>query len=108
MGEQHWRILARRTRIDLVRGILVVGLGSAAAVFFTARGPQEGFPGIPPEQSKSYLRTLEMVGGRANVVASDLMEGFKGLWQGRPLAFTLAALTVVLAFAAYWITEDAE
>ncbi len=91
----------RRTRVDLVRGILVVGLGSALAVYFTASGAVPDPLGDPLETSKIYRRSLEMYGGTANVVATELREGFLQLWHGRALAGTLAALTLAAALAAW-------
>jgi len=74
-----WRILNRRTRFDIIRGILLVGLASAIAVYVTARDPGTDPLGNPLDQSKVYLRTVEMVGGTANVVASQITDGFTAL-----------------------------
>jgi hypothetical protein len=101
-----WRILNRRTRFDIIRGILLVGLASALAVYVTARDPGTDPLGNPLDQSKVYLRTVEMVGGTANVVASQITDGFNALWHGKALAFTLAFLTLVLAYGFYFVTED--
>jgi hypothetical protein len=49
---------------------------------------------------------MEMVGGTANLVASDITDWLTGLWHGRTLAYTLAVLTVVAAYAFFFITED--
>jgi len=40
---------------------------------------------------------VEVYGGRANVLASDVREWLEGLWQGRALAFTVASLSALLA-----------
>jgi len=40
-----------------------------------------------------------MYGGKANVLASDLRSWFNGLWHGRPLAFTVAAIAILVALA---------
>jgi hypothetical protein len=101
-----WRIMERRTRLDIVRGILVVGLTSAVAVFLTAGQAAAGPLGDPLHESKAYVRAMEMYGGTANVVASELTEAFKGLWHGKPLAFTLAVLTLLAAGGFYLVTED--
>jgi len=93
--------LQRRTRVDLVRGILVVGLGSALAVYFTASGAAPDPLGDPLANSKVYRRSLEVYGGTANVLATELREGFARLWQGRALAGTLVVLTLAAALAAH-------
>jgi hypothetical protein len=82
----------------------VVGLGSALAIYLTA----ESAPGDPlgREDSKQYLRTMELYGGKANVLAAELMYWFQGLWHGKRLAVTVAC-TTVLAAAAYWLVDAA-
>ncbi|MDR3673664.1 MAG: hypothetical protein P4L36_22665 [Holophaga sp.] len=101
-----WRDLRRRTRLDIVRGILVVGMTSAVAVFFTAASPADNPLGNPQDDSKIYRRTMEMVGGQANLVASDITDWVAGLWHGRTLACTLAVLTLLVAYGFFFITED--
>jgi len=101
-----WRIMKRRTRIDIVRGMVMVGLAAAITVYFTAVNPADDPLGNPLENSKIYQREMEMVGGTANVVASQITGWVKGLWQGRTLAFTLAILTLVIALGFMFITED--
>jgi len=98
--------MQRRTRFDIVRGILVVGLGSAIGVYLTAVDPADGPLGDPLANSKIYRRAMETVGGTSNVVASELLESFQGLWHGRALAFTLAFLTLAVAYGFFFITED--
>jgi hypothetical protein len=92
--------------MDLARGIVLVGLAGALAVYFTARAPGSGPLGDPLEDSKIYQRTLEVYGGTANLVASQIREGLLGLWRGRTLAYTLAVLTLVVAGAFLLATED--
>jgi hypothetical protein len=98
--------MTRRARLDIVRGILMVGLTSAVAVFFTAVDPAAGPLGNPQDDSKIYRRTMEMVGGTANLVASDITDWLTGLWHGRTLAYTLAVMTLVAAWGFFFITED--
>ena len=101
-----WSILKRRTRFDIIRAILVVGLASAVGVYLTAVNPADNPLGDPLENSKVYRRALETVGGTSNVVASELMDSFQSLWHGRTLAFTLAAITLAVAYGVYFISED--
>lgn len=61
--------------------------------------------GYEPEDTKRYLRDLEMYGGKANILATQFRRWFGGLWQGRPLAGTLAALTVLLA-GGFWFAAS--
>jgi len=55
------------------------------------------------QDTKSYERNLEIQGGKANVMASEIGVWFAGLWQGRHLAYTVAALAVGLALICFLI-----
>ena len=101
-----WTVMRRRTRFDIIRAMVLVGLTSAVAVYFTAADPADNALGSLQDTSKVYRRTMEMVGGTANLVASDLTEWLGGLWHGRNLAYTLAVLTLVLAWGFHFITEE--
>ncbi|HKC25840.1 MAG TPA: hypothetical protein VKF32_13920 [Thermoanaerobaculia bacterium] len=76
--------------------ILVAGLGSAIAIYIRASARPENPLGYDPLETKKYVRDLEMYGGKANVLATQVREWFVGLWHGTNLAFTVAALTVLL------------
>ena len=101
-----WREMRRRTRFDIVRGVLLVGLTSAVAVYLTAVNPEDNPLGNPRMDSKIYRRSMEMVGGQANLVASDITDWITGLWHGRTLGITLAVLTLAVAYVFLFITED--
>ena len=94
---------SRMSRLRLVTAcLLAAGLGSATVLYLTA-APEAGNPlGYEPADTKKYLRELELYGGKANVLAAELTRWLDGLWHGRPLAFTVGSLTVVLAFA-FWL-----
>ena len=81
-------------------GILVVGLALAIFIYVGA-GPADDSSAERLEDSKRYLRQMELYGGTANVLASQIREWFDGLWHGRRLAFTVAGLSAGLAGAAY-------
>ena len=101
-----WTLMPRRARLDIIRAILLVGLTSAVTVFLTAVDPADSPLGDPRTDSKVYRRTMEMVGGTANLVAGDITDWLGGLWHGRNLACTLAVLTLAAAYGFYFITED--
>jgi hypothetical protein len=85
------------SRVRLVkRLILGCGLAGAVVIWFV-NAPLLG-AGLDLESSKSYLREMEVVGGTANLLASEFRNWFAGLWHGRTLAYTVAVLTVLVAF----------
>ena len=107
------KILDLYTCLNLISVIiLLVGLGSAILIYRTAEdtpygvlGYEEGggtvYP-IMPEDSKQYLRGLELYGGKANVLMDQLRRGFIGLWHGKSLAFTVACITVLISFGVFY------
>jgi hypothetical protein len=88
---------------QITGGLLVVGLGSAAAIYFLA-APKGANPlGYEPEDTKKYLRDLELFGGKGNVIATEFMRWWDSLWHGRNLAFTVACLTLFVALVFWFI-----
>lgn len=91
--------MRREARVRFVtRAILVVGL-AGAAVIFIVNVLAPAAPSYELEESKKYLRDIEVVGGTANLVATDFRHWFAGLWHGKTLAVTVAVFTVLLALA---------
>jgi hypothetical protein len=82
--------------------ILVVGLASAIGIYLAASSSTADAPGYDPEQSKQYLRAMELYGGKANVLAAELRAWLNGLWHGTRLAYTVACASVLLA-GAFWL-----
>jgi hypothetical protein len=90
--------------LRLIAGaILVAGLVSAVGIFAASTGEVQGYQ---PEETKQYLRTLELYGGKANVMATELREWFASLWHGRRLAYTVGCASVLLA-GAFWLAGAA-
>ena len=86
---------------NAVAAILTVGLGSAILIFFTATPPGANPLGFEFNDSKRYLRDMERMGGKANLVASQFRLWLTSLFQGRSLAYTVAVLSLLLAFAVW-------
>jgi hypothetical protein len=62
-----------------------------------------------PILSKQSDQRLELIGGKSNVFANQIQQGFIGLWHGTHLAYTLAVLTFVIAgicfFTAHFLPD---
>ncbi len=92
--------------------ILLIGSGSAILIYQTARGDSSGVLGyedsggsvypVMPEDSKQYLRGLELYGGTANVLADEFRRWFAGLWHGKSLAFTVACITILISSGVFY------
>ena len=76
---------------------MVVAGFSAALVVYLIAAPDETDPLQNFEQSKKYLADVERIGGKAAVFSIELENWFSGLWHGQSLAFTIAALTIILS-----------
>lgn len=95
-------------------GILLVGLVSSVLIYLvtldhtsnvTAYENGNGYDYLAPEDSKQYLRSMELYGGTANVLAEDLRNWFDGLWHGKSLALTLACITILLSSGLYFVAN---
>jgi hypothetical protein len=103
MGDDVSRARVRLKRITIA--ILAAGFAAAAAVYFAA-GPEPENPlGYDPLENKRFVHDLELYGGKANVLAAEFRDWFTGLWYGRNLAFTIAAITVLLVLAFRFIAK---
>lgn len=79
--------------------LLVIGFGSALAIYATAR-PVTLDPLLgDPLTNKKYVHELRVIGGKGNVMAAEFIDGFAGLWRGPSLAGTVAVLTVAATLA---------
>jgi hypothetical protein len=95
--------------------VMVAGLGSAVAVYLAAGNAADDSVGyavesgviyqVDPNDTRTYRRNLELYGGKANVIVDDLRHFFKGLWHGKPLAFTIACVTVPVTLGFLFVTS---
>jgi hypothetical protein len=91
---------------------LLAGLTGALCIYLSTGGPADSaqMPGL--ENSKEYLREVEVYGGTANVLATEFMQWFDGLWHGQQLAYTIACIAIFissfLAFVAYNLPSDSK
>jgi len=85
--------------------ILAVGLASALWIYLAAAPAPDDISADDPTDSKQYQRQMELYGGKANVLAADLMRWLGSLWRGRRLAVTVACATVLVA-GGFWLLAD--
>jgi hypothetical protein len=79
-----------------------VGLVASAVIYWKAALPGPNPLGYDPEDTKQYLRQMQVYGGTANLLASEIRLWFESLWHGTRLAYTVAFLTFFSA-GAYWL-----
>ncbi len=94
-----WKTMSAEARVRFVTvAILVAGFATAIVIYFVNAAPVDA-SGYRLEDSKKYVREMEIYGGKMNVLASELGNWFSGLWHGRTLAFTVAVISVLVALA---------
>ena len=106
-----WSVLDRQTRLSFIAAaVLICGLAGAIAVYFTAADDSENLAVYEFEQSKIYRHDLELYGGKLNVLLSEFMRWFGGLWHGKSFAFTIAFISFLISglifFAAKLLHTD--
>jgi hypothetical protein len=109
----RWKIPDRRICLNLIGAIILLGgLASAILIYRTAESDSNDVLGyvagdgsvypVTPEDSKKYLRDMELYGGKANVLADEFRRSFVGLWHGKSLAFTVACITLLISFGVFY------
>ncbi len=92
--------MTRRCRI-VVGAVLAAGWSAAVAISALAEPVLES-PDIEEARlSKSYEREMEVFGGKAALVGSQLDEWLASLWHGQRLVYTVAVLTALVGLACW-------
>jgi hypothetical protein len=109
----NWKTANLQKRLYLIAAaVLLIGLGSSILIYLAASDAPEDMLIYEFEHSKLYRHDLELYGGKMNVLASEFMNWFEGLWHGKSLALTVACITGVISlgflFVAYHLTSDAD
>jgi hypothetical protein len=95
----NWKILTRRTWLNLISAvILVVGLGSAALIYQRAGTGSQIMLG----DSRMYRHNLELFGGKFMLMIDDFRLWFLGLWHGKSLAVIIGCTTIIISFGFFY------
>ncbi len=96
-GSLHVRL--RRAGIAILIGGLV-----AAFLIHLSSGPPTGADAASGNSPLDDYN-VERIGGKAAVYAARFNQWIGGLWHGRPLAYTVAAIAVAVALLCLWIAD---
>ena len=96
--------MADRHALVVAAMILAAGLTAALWLYITAAPPADQSE-IGLNESKQYQRGVELYGGKANALAIEALDCLRSLAHGRPLAITVACVTVIVA-AGFWLFAD--
>lgn len=84
--------------------ILVVGLVGAALIYVFAADERPD-PAAAIENDRLYEYNIERIGGMAAVYTARFNRWLGGLWHGKPLAYTVAALATAFALVLFWVAR---
>jgi hypothetical protein len=84
--------------------VLIAGtLGSAWAYHAAVVDEMQDALAAQARNTKDYQGQMEYIGGKANVLGSEMTSWVVGLFHGRHLAYTLAVLTLAAASLCFYI-----
>lgn len=85
--------------------ILVAGLVTAALVYAFASENADAEAAAEIASGRAYQHNLELMGGKFALLSTEFDEWFASLWHGRPLAYTIAVLSVAVAGVCFWVAH---
>jgi hypothetical protein len=85
--------------------ILLAGLASAALVYRSAVTDYDSAYAKMLNNTKKNEYEMELIGGKANILASELREWFGSLWHGKRLACTLTFISVSGSLACFFVAQ---
>jgi len=86
--------------------ILAAGLCAAVVIYLRATDVPTSPYQLDLLSDKHNALELKHIGGQAAVVAEQFDQWFASLWHGKPLAFTLALLSVGVASLCFWLGDE--
>src|SRR5262249_58265821 len=90
-------------------GVAILRGGLVGEIWISrAAVPADNALGYDPMHSKKYLHDLELYGGKANVLAVQIMDWLESLWHGTRLAYTVACGAVLLAGVCWFAAVASE
>jgi hypothetical protein len=92
----------------LAGAILAVGWAIAIAVYVSAARVEDDPDVYDLEHSRTYVRQLEVIGGKAAVMGKEIDDWIAGLWRGAHRAYTIACGTALVALAVYLLVPADE
>lgn len=85
--------------------VLLVGLASAALIYLFAGEDAGADAAGAIANGRAYEYNIERIGGMAAVYAARFNRWLAGLWHGRSLAYTVAALGVAIAAVCFLVAR---
>ena len=85
--------------------VLVFGMLAALAIYLVAIS-DPGAQNVPNlSNDRRFNLELERIGGKSAIYLAIFDRWLASLWHGTSLAFTVGALSVVVALACFWLAD---
>ncbi|GAM10393.1 hypothetical protein OR1_02682 [Geobacter sp. OR-1] len=89
--------------------VFLIGMSTSIGIYLTAQDlPESVF--YDYEHSKRFRHEMEAAGGKLNMLLHEMSKEFLGLWEGKNLAYTVAAITcfavILIIYAAVPILKN--
>jgi len=95
-----------RSRLrHLGASILFIGLLAAELIYFFAGNNADADAAEEIASGRAYEHNLELMGGKFASLSVDFDRWFMSLWHGRPLAYTVAVIAVVIAAGCFLVAH---
>jgi hypothetical protein len=85
----------------MTAGIVALGTCGAWLIYRAAVAAEAAAVKLEPEDSKSFLRQMEVIGGKENLIALEFRNWFSGLWHARSTALVVLLASLLLAVVFY-------
>jgi hypothetical protein len=85
--------------------ILCAGLIGAALIYIFSDDIDAPDPATAMASRRAYERSIELFGGKAMIPMVRFNQWLGSLWHGERLAFTMGALSIVVALACFWVAR---
>ena len=82
--------------------VLLGGLVGAAFIYAFAADDEDMSATREITSGRMYQHNIELMGGKFAVLSAEFNQWFGSLWQGRPLAYTVAVVAVGIALVCFW------
>ena len=94
-----------RALVRAALGVLVLGLLGAAVVYVSADADSGGELAESMRNQRLYDYNLERIGGQSAILAVQFNAWLSSLWHGKRLAYSMATLSVAVAYGLYRVAQ---
>ena len=84
--------------------VFIAGMAGAVLIYASAADGTAGDPATEYLNRRLTEFEIERIGGMATVYVARFNLWLAGLWHGKPLAFTVAAFSIIIALLCFWIS----